>query len=957
MKSIITLCFSLLFMVSIQAQGWDFTYQDSLRINHVSATQDGGCVIFGNNRLGNRPTVLKVDGKGKQEWVKYFPNLKGNESPITLGQIRIFQDGDGNYWFSLPNQTINGLNALTVIVKLDRTGNQLFQKNIDITNGQIGVLNNNVIVLGIKNNLNTNVPFAAFLSLKSNGDTLSYKAFPNISLGASPFFQTGQNSKYFVVTSRTDTASSLKFIKFDVNGNIINNTNFPAQPILFAPSTHIFATSDGGFIVPSSTSPFPDSLNISRVDSTGRFIWQKSTTTFVNSNNSPFGTLLIASTPKNGGFIAVKNDKIKKDLSVRQFSLNGNIVKNSNYIYGTAYDFTNVIPLSNGGYIVAGNIANGTKLRLIKLDENGYVYPYFIRGNIASDRDENCKISGNDIPISRVLIQAKNQTNQDFYALSDSVGNYDLNVDLGTYNVSVVPPSRYMTACTPSVSKTISLTNTSDTANFPLKSSFFCGLMQVDVTTPRLRRCFNNNYTVTYCNKGTDEAKAAYVNITLDSLLEFVSADKTVASKTGRVYRFNLGNLPINDCGSFDIVARVRCGDSTRLNQTLCVEAKAFPDTLCNVNDQTLWSGASLRVNGTCKGDSVVFQVQNIGKATSASLRSVTLENDNTVQQNNVQLAANGIFTKSYPANGNTWRMTVNQELNHPRSTQPTAFVEGCRKNANTPFVTGFAANYANDDANISLDVDCQPIIGAYDPNDKTGYPLGFGAAKGVPQNQDIEYMIRFQNTGTDTAFTVVIRDTIESNLDIKSIEWGASSHKYRPDIYGQNIVKFTFDNINLVDSFTNEPASNGYVRFRIKQKKDVAFGTKIQNSAGIYFDFNEPVITNKTLHTVSKNVINAVVDINPNATSNVKVYPNPFSDFTVFELQEGSLPMLSGQVSILSNFNVFELYDMTGRRIQAFKFEGNTFKFEKKDLETGVYLFKIVGDNSVIGVGKVSVF
>jgi uncharacterized repeat protein (TIGR01451 family) len=276
--------------------------------------------------------------------------------------------------------------------------------------------------------------------------------------------------------------------------------------------------------------------------------------------------------------------------------------------------------------------------------------------------------------------------------------------------------------------------------------------------------------------------------------------------------------------------------------------------------------------------------------------------------------------------------------------------VEGCRKNASTPIVTGFASNFANDDEHISVDVDCQPIIGAFDPNDKTGYPLGFGATKGVPQNQDIEYMIRFQNTGTDTAFTVVVRDTIEGNLDIKSIEWGASSHKYSPDIYGQNIIKFTFDNINLVDSFTNEPRSNGYVRFRIKQKKDVAFGTKIQNSAGIYFDFNEPVITNKTLHTVSKNVINAVVDINPNATSNVKVYPNPFSDFTVFELKEGPL-------SILSVFNVFELYDMTGRLIRSHSFEGNRFKLEKRNLEAGVYLFKIEGDNQVLGVGKVTVF
>jgi len=46
----------------------------------------------------------------------------------------------------------------------------------------------------------------------------------------------------------------------------------------------------------------------------------------------------------------------------------------------------------------------------------------------------------------------------------------------------------------------------------------------------------------------------------------------------------------------------------------------------------------------------------------------------------------------------------------------------------------------------------CIENIGAYDPNDKTAFINGMPADYDIKMNQDIEYLIRFQNTGTDTA-------------------------------------------------------------------------------------------------------------------------------------------------------------------------------------------------------------
>ncbi|MEM9824801.1 MAG: T9SS type A sorting domain-containing protein, partial [Bacteroidota bacterium] len=109
------------------------------------------------------------------------------------------------------------------------------------------------------------------------------------------------------------------------------------------------------------------------------------------------------------------------------------------------------------------------------------------------------------------------------------------------------------------------------------------------------------------------------------------------------------------------------------------------------------------------------------------------------------------------------------------------------------------------------------------------------------------------QNTGTDTAFNVVIRDAISEYLNPNSIRPGASSHPYTWGIAEDDVLFFNFENIMLPDSNINEPASHGFVKFKIKQELDNLPGTLIENSAGIYFDFNAPVITNTSVHQIEE--------------------------------------------------------------------------------------------------------
>jgi Secretion system C-terminal sorting domain/SprB repeat len=176
--------------------------------------------------------------------------------------------------------------------------------------------------------------------------------------------------------------------------------------------------------------------------------------------------------------------------------------------------------------------------------------------------------------------------------------------------------------------------------------------------------------------------------------------------------------------------------------------------------------------------------------------------------------------------------------------------------------------NTANNTANLPV-----TITGSYDPNDKLARTSSALSSTQYFLDEDayIDYTVRFQNTGTDTAFTVVVRDTLEMDLDPGSLEILGATHAFSPAFENGRTLVFTFNDINLPDSGTNYAASNGAVQFRVKPRNDIAIGELISNSAGIYFDFNPPVITNTSELTVEMSTSTRDVEVRELA-----VWPNP---------------------------------------------------------------------------------
>ncbi len=227
----------------------------------------------------------------------------------------------------------------------------------------------------------------------------------------------------------------------------------------------------------------------------------------------------------------------------------------------------------------------------------------------------------------------------------------------------------------------------------------------------------------------------------------------------------------------------------------------------------------------------------------------------------------------------------------------------------------------------------CYAVRNSWDPNDKAVLPAGLDPGGRIPPSATtpMEYTIRFQNTGNDIAYNVFIRDTMDADLDMSTFFIRAASHQVDVDQFPGNVVKFSFNNIMLPDSGTDQQGSNGYVTYTINQKPNLPNGTLIQNTAGIYFDFNAPVITNTTINTIDDAL--AVYDLY--TYSSLLIYPNPAS--TKLTIENGKLKI--GQVEV---FNVF------GQKVLSKKISASgqpQTKVDISSLNPGIYFMNVTGE------------
>lgn len=488
-------------------------------------------------------------------------------------------------------------------------------------------------------------------------------------------------------------------------------------------------------------------------------------------------------------------------------------------------------------------------------DTTSYLNRNIVRGKAFFDKNKNDIYDEGDEPVRDNIIKALPGP---VYAKSDPEGNYFLYLNEGQYSIEQIIPEykgKAITQTFPSQPYQLTLSGTeADTTGFDFAHDVqLSPHLSVDLSSSRFRRCFENTTVVEYCNEGFADAENVQIVLEYPDYVIPVSSNFPWSSKSGKKITFNIGSLKAQHCKSITLTDSVMCGDESIRGLTQCIKATITPANIAAPDPA--WDKSETELAAECKDNGFVrLTLGNNGDgnmADSAVFR-IFLQEDLSYT-GKYKLKKGESLNLNVLANGKPLHLEAELSPFHPHKKSVSISIHGCDDDGKPIVEHTFTNQFPQNDDQGHHEISCLEIIDSYDPNDKQVIPAGISAMHYVAEGSLLEYTIRFQNTGTDTAYSVVITDLLDKNMDISSLKVGLSSHPVKWELSGEEQANITwrFYHINLPDSTTNEKASHGFVKFKIRPKSESSFGTIIKNKAAIYFDYNSPIITNETLTTL----------------------------------------------------------------------------------------------------------
>lgn len=941
MKTLL-LCLIALLATQAQAQGWMKKYSPDLQMSPTSlyTTADGNYLIAGWNVETAAQRMMKIAANGDPMWSVQTDSL------FSISYSNTTQDG-GLIFAGVP---FSGLGRY--ILRTDGNGQVVWRKNIDpdfglgsIGNADIDTTTDGGFVVTFMHGDTTNKLFVH--KMTANGDSVwRYEYLDSVPNKYPQSLRTTNDGGHILTVAKgNSTDLTYVVIKLDDNGTVQWQYQLPYQKYVIPTIAR-----DGNIFLSKASVLHTAENGIIKLDLNGTELWSIDYPLLPDSA-SWYSTIL---EKEDGNLVRIggRNNNALQRLSLSIVDTLGNILHFKPIPNGNLGYNVNLLPASNktfikepdGGYALAGWIMNdpqGYSAFIIKMDSMGNVYPSQLVGNTFADLNEDCTRHSSEAFIRPVNVTFTS-ANDTFTVITRDSGYYSLGLNNENYNISITPPSPYWQAsnCNPT-SVNLPAGTLDSTLNFGLKPIINSPFITINGEIDRQRACMPATYTAQYCNTGTAQFNGIII-LDIDTLLTVDSASTQIFPGGSGKYICVVPQLDAMQCGTLKVYCTVSC-DPQYMGHTTCVNAHAEQDTVVIVPQGWDESNLQMMVQQT-NADTVTFTLKNVGNGDMANPEGLIVIEDNVILINTpITLPAGAEHVIQVPANGSTWRATIRQTDFNPYSSFATAAIEGAGQNQSGGVSLGFYLQYPNNGYYGYNYQACGEIRNSYDPNEKVVMPKGVGTDHLVDSTVELEYTLYFQNTGNDTAYLVRITDTLENYLNPATLVAGASSHPYTVELLGNNVLQFTFVNINLVDSATNEPGSNGFVKFRIKQKPGNSIGTVINNTVNIFFDFNPPIVTNTATVRIGKVLVTGIENVYAEKAITINAYPNPFVNSTRIEVQGETFNSLQ-----------LKVYDLSGRLISTQNANNtNGFTVQKADLTNGTYVFEISSQGRPVAKGK----
>ncbi len=779
------------------------------------------------------------------------------------------------------------------------------------------------IILGQLNSLQSNSEFIYLVKTNNLGDTLwtrilgdTIHDFLGYAIEANDGGFILSYSAYDSSTSHVDSSASVGLLKLDPSGNTIWNKTYNFRGATFG----IAQSSDSGYVLSIGTSGISGPSILMEVNLIGDSLWSKQYSIAslhniqVGMDGSIFGICgsgIITSIFKangqgdslwirdfqnigsgsGGDYVITRDNGVAVvggvvDLN-QEYGILIKLNRNGDTLwslrdYGLGKNEFHSIDESLDGQLVVSGFSVDTLTSIIYTSVQKYRNRQnIVRGKTYADLDNSCSYNTGDLPIKNVLIKADSGP---YYAMSDSAGNYVIYLDSGGYSVSSFSPDLiWDISCQQTYNIVfVNRTDSSFNNNFNFVANYYCPKLWNAISTVGTRKCSYSTFTVDYCNLGMLPQDSVWIEVDFGPHLLPNTSTLPWYANNGSKYYFAVGTLDFRECGQFNVSALVDC--QATFGSSCCVTSRILPDTSC-IQPDSSFDYRQVLLIGECLGDSLRFTIKNTHPSAYYQEGLYYLyENNVLIHIDTFRVASGDSILIHYPSNGNTIRL----HLFYMRFPNTNMFegaevtIEGCGANP----VYGQVGQFSNNTGQLNFSEVCSVINASLDPNDKGVSPIGLGSNHLTSRSDELEYTIRFQNAGNAPAYTVMIRDTLSDKLDITSFRNGQSSHPCSFNMYGSGIAEWVFNDIVLPDSSTNEPDSHGYVTFRINQKAGNLPGSVISNTAQIYFDFNEPVITNTTENIICDTVVSDFSYLDNggqvqfiNASTNANIYYWNFGD------------------------------------------------------------------------------